>query len=388
MSKETRIKALLTIDTVFFLVEAITGYTVHSLALVADSFHMLNDIVSLVIALWAVKVKNTKKADDRYTYGWQRAEILGALINAVFLLALCFSILMEAIARLVSPPEVTNPKLILVVGCWGLASNMVGLVLFHEHGGHSHSHASSAEENVYGHSNSSSSNVADYLPNTVVERYQPDEESPLISSHSHSHVGGGSTPEKRKSLNMEGVFLHVLGDALGNIGVIITALVIWKTNYSWKFYADPVTSLVITAIIFSTALPLCRKASKILLQATPANMNLNEIKDQIKAIPQVKSVHSFHVWNLNEDQVIASIHVRLNDNCGTGNSNIIDKNSFLQVVAQIREILHRYNIHQVTVQPEFSDSSSPSPEAADVYGPSHKGVCSIDDIANCDVHCK
>ncbi|KHC55308.1 cation diffusion facilitator family transporter, partial [Candida albicans P60002] len=138
-SKEIRIVALLILDTVFFLLEAIIGYTVHSLALIADSFHMLNDIISLIIALWAVRVKNTKPADGKYTYGWQRAEILGALINAVFLLALCFTIIMDSIQRFFEPQEISNPKLILIVGIAGLVSNGVGLVLFHEHG-HSHSH--------------------------------------------------------------------------------------------------------------------------------------------------------------------------------------------------------------------------------------------------------
>ena len=139
-NKEIRIAALLVLDTVFFLLEAIIGYSVHSLALIADSFHMLNDIISLIIALWAVRVKNTKPADGKYTYGWQRAEILGALINAVFLLALCFTIVIDAIQRFFEPAVITQPKLILVVGIAGLCSNGVGLVLFHEHGPVSYTH--------------------------------------------------------------------------------------------------------------------------------------------------------------------------------------------------------------------------------------------------------
>lgn len=384
MLKKLRITTLLVIDTAFFLLEAIVGYSVHSLALVADSFHMLNDIISLVIALWAVEAKNNKKADDRYTYGWQRAEILGALINAVFLLALCFSILMEAMARLFDPPVISNPKMILIVGCCGLLLNIVGLFLFHEHGhshgGHSHSHGGSLsdEEN-----DSLSTNVADYWPDNVVDRAN-NEQSPLLGGHSHSHAGA---PKKTKSLNMEGVFLHVLGDALGNVGVIITALIIWKTNYSWRYYADPITSLVITAIIFSTALPLCRKALNILLQATPPDLNLNEIKKKIDSLPLVKLVHAFHVWNLNETQTVASIHVRLVDSCCDNDPDVITKLSFSKVVTEIREILHGYGIHQVTVQPEFGDPQTPDLES-DAFGPSHKGVCSVDEVANCDVNCR
>lgn len=113
-----------------------TGYAVHSLALVADSFHMLNDVLSLCVGLWAVRVANTGSS-KMYTYGWQRAETLGALVNGVFLVALCLSIFLEAIQRFVEPQVVSNPKLVLIVGCLGLASNILGLFLFHDHG-HSH----------------------------------------------------------------------------------------------------------------------------------------------------------------------------------------------------------------------------------------------------------
>ena len=89
---------------------------------------------------------------------WQRAETLGALVNGVFLVALCLSIFLEAIQRFVEPQHVSNPKLVLIVGCFGLASNLLGLLLFHDHShggggeeghGHSHDEVSHAEE---GHS--------------------------------------------------------------------------------------------------------------------------------------------------------------------------------------------------------------------------------------------
>lgn len=360
-NKELRIGALLALDTVFFLLEAIVGYSVHSLALIADSFHMLNDIISLVIALWAVRVKNTKPADGKYTYGWQRAEILGALVNAVFLLALCFTIIIEAIQRFFEPAEITNPKLILVVGVAGLISNGVGLVLFHEHGhshgggsssGHGHSHAqdeeAQSESPLYSTSNLSNSDVSDYLPERVVSRYDNDT-TPLIKhSHTHDHPA-----PKKKSMNMEGVFLHVLGDALGNVGVIVTALFIWKTNYSWRFLSDPVTSLVITVIIFSSALPLCRKSSKILLQATPPSISTSAIIERVLELPLVKSIHDFHVWNLNEDILIASLHLEIVEAAEEGDDSI-NKAVFLQVVGQVREVLHTFGINSATIQPEFS----------------------------------
>lgn len=386
--------ALLAIDTIFFLIECIVGYAVHSLALIADSFHMLNDIFSLIVALWAVRVAKTKNADARYTYGWKRAEILGALINAVFLLALCFSILIEAIQRLIQPAIVTNPKLILYVGTAGLISNIVGLFLFHEHG-HSHGGSgSSSNGGAHSHSHGDvnedeESTVGALLPDNVVKSY--DEHTGLISgsevsneynatvngngssnnghSHSHSHNDDSSNhnhqhshgdheepkkQQKSRSLNMHGVFLHVLGDALGNVGVMMTAIFIWKTDYSWKYYSDPLISLVITAIIFSSALPLCRRASRILLQATPTHISADQVQNEILSVEGVKSVHDFHIWNLTEDINIASLHVEVDSN----------PEAFLVIASEIRAVLHNYGIHSATVQPEFTGKNHIS---ADVY---------------------
>ncbi|GME77456.1 unnamed protein product [Ambrosiozyma monospora] len=395
--KEIKIISLLLIDTIFFFIEIIVGYAVNSLALIADSFHMLNDIISLIVALWAVNVAKNKEADSKFTYGWQRAEILGALINAVFLLALCFSIFIEAIQRFIMPQEITNAKLILFVGSCGLISNFVGLFLFHDHGHshggsgghshadlfedeeaniglepeHSHSHTgehshshehghSHADEHAHGHSHGhdspdplETSGLDDVLPTVVVKKLDPrvnrylnNDDFKLIHG-SHNHVlkkdsaGDGHT----KSMNMQGVFLHVMGDALGNIGVMATALFIWKTDYSWRFYTDPLISLVITCIIFSSALPLCKSSSRILLQGTPLTVDFNDVKDDILTIPGVLSVHDFHIWNLTERLLIASLHVDLS----------VSPEEFLTVASTIKGCLHEYGIHSATIQPEFSN---------------------------------
>lgn len=382
--KEIRITSLLILDTAFFLLEAIVGYSVHSLALVADSFHMLNDIVSLIIALWAVKIKNNKPADSRYTYGWQRAEILGALINAVFLLALCFSIILDALQRFFQPQVVEQPKLVLIVGSLGLLSNCVGLVLFHEHG-HSHGHSHS-EPPVAQHydENSSNTDLESYFPENVLHRM--DENSSLISKGPKAQE---ENRKKKRSLNMEGVFLHVLGDALGNIGVIMTALFIWKTDYSWRFYTDPLVSLVITGIIFSSALPLCRRSSKILLQATPSNIDSTAVLKAITELPSVKSIHDFHVWNLNEDILIASMHLGLADieeSQTEGVSPHINQDRFNKIVSEVREVLHRFGIHSATIQPEFPTSQPGfvSNSTLNVYAHTNSSNCVIDGTTCCD----
>lgn len=351
--KELRIITLLLIDTCFFLLELIIGYMSHSLALIADSFHMLNDIFSLLVALWAVNVAKNRSPDAKYTYGWKRAEILGALINAVFLIALCVSILIEALQRLLEPQEIKNPKLVLIVGTAGLISNIVGLFLFHDHGhgGHSHSHGGETEHDLESHSHThvsasessmdiNDSNISDIMPGRVLERI--DEHTSLVGKDKKKNK-----KKSTKSLNMHGVFLHVLGDALGNVGVISAALFIWKTDYSWRFYSDPIVSLVITVIIFSSALPLSRRASRILLQATPSTISADEIQREILAVPGVIAVHDFHIWNLTESIFIASIHVKIE----------CTPDQYINSAKLIRNIFHEYGIHSATVQPEFTSDN-------------------------------
>lgn len=439
LSKSTSIMILLAIDTAFFFLELIVGYAVHSLALVADSFHMLNDVISLLVGLWAVKVANQRNHSKTYTYGWQRAETLGALVNGVFLVALCLSIFLEAIQRFVEPQEISHPKLVLIVGSFGLASNIIGLFLFHDHGhghgghshghdehshaeeGHSHDHAvshafqsaevtpaqagkrRSSQSKAKRHSRSQSRNYPTLdeihvhpssFRNSIIEssrahdQEETDEErddsrvgvaaterSPLLaksgnhSLHQRQHPHGtlkrdhhkdhnhkqpkdakasGAHGHSHADLNMRGVFLHVMGDALGNIGVIATALFIWKTNFSWRHYADPGVSLFITIIILLSALPLCKAASRILLQAVPEHLSVDDIKDDISDLDGIVSCHHLHVWQLSDTKLIASLHVQVDfDFKHEGSARYMD------LAKQIRECLHGYGIHSSTIQPEF-----------------------------------
>ncbi|KAI0963787.1 hypothetical protein AcW1_000765 [Taiwanofungus camphoratus] len=429
MNRATRIILLLVIDILFFFVELIVGYAVGSLALVADSFHMLNDVMSLVVALYAIKLTKQTNPDARYSYGWHRAEILAALVNGVFLLALCFSIFLEAMVRLFSTPEISNPRVIVIVGSLGLASNIVGLFLFHEHG-HTHgkeSRPSSKPASL--HSNGGAeyiSKPASHPPNTSPIRTRPrsdsytslvghpvatrasiqqaaqrirspspnglrshksrsrshtrfhpddadqeqivagsssgdsqplDETTPLLPSsdqfeegslhenHNHGKDGYGHS---HGSMNMRALLLHVLGDALGNVGVIATGLVIWHATSSWKFYFDPLISLVITAIIFSSALPLVRSTSFILLQGVPSTVSIEDVKDAILAVDGVLSLHELHIWQLSETKIVASVHVMASRN-----------HDFMPVAVQIRKALHHQGIHSSTIQPEYHPNHPP-----------------------------
>ncbi|OAQ76052.1 zinc homeostasis factor 1 [Purpureocillium lilacinum] len=551
-SKSTRIKVMLIIDTAFFLLELIVGFLAHSLALTADAFHMLNDIISLVIGLWAV-VAAQKETTDEYTFGWVRAEILGAFFNAVFLIALCVSIILEALTRFVEPPEINNPKLILIVGCAGLFSNLLGFVVLgghghshdHDHGdeghdhdrahgehSHDHSHTNDAEEGRAGRDIRSevadeSGDVNDILPEVVVRRATTDrsgtdspettrrirfgddaqgrdesntrgsrasgqsrgrvrrrssksghsrfasiedmsihpasfrqdiiaaslaassngpvaetdsseesavadsendanESSPLLKdsnatsnngtiahkSHSHStsttwrrrarrdssvHDGHNHTmPRKPGSkvsghshadMGMNAMMLHVLGDALGNVGVIITALIIWLTDWPGKIYADPTVSLFITAIILKTSIPLTLATARVLLQATPENICIQDIRQDIERLPGVVSCHHIHVWQLSDTKIVASLHLQVSFPINTHSGE-----KYMQLAKRARKCLHAYGIHSATIQPEFCldqkhqrdhDVAALSLDGATADGPAD-AACLLECVDDCE----
>lgn len=119
-----------------------------SLSMLSDSFHMLSDVIALVVALVAVRFAEKTHATNKNTFGWIRAEVMGALVNAVFLTALCFTIVLEAIERFTEPHEIESPLVVVGVGAAGLLINLLGLCLFHGHagGGHGHSHGGHSHE--------------------------------------------------------------------------------------------------------------------------------------------------------------------------------------------------------------------------------------------------
>lgn len=442
---------------------------------------------------------------------WLRAEILGAFFNAVFLIALCVTIILDAAERFLDPPNIDNPKLILIVGCTGLASNLVGFFVLgghghshgpgdhshgdhddhdHEHGhGHSHDEVAAAEEGRFpgshGHLADDGGPAMDALPHVALARANDDNkpseggrrlqfadvdagqnasrsgnhERRRANSIKHSRLqsiddlslypasfrqniidrsrsnvddcdassttsnddaavnentpltlgsgngakngasaygatskaagNGGAARSRRDSvvhnehnhskprkagkkghghshddMGMNAMVLHVIGDALGNVGVIVTALIIWLTDWPGKHYADPAVSLFITAIILKSCLPLTSATAKILLQATPDQIDIQEIKEDIQALPGVMSCHHVHVWQLSDTKIVASMHIQV-----AFPITEEDGEKYMALAKQARKCLHAYGIHSATIQPEFCiDQSCNHLEGASLDG--------------------
>ena len=163
-------------------------------------------------------------------------------------------------------------------------------------------------------------------------------------------------------MNMRGVFLHVLGDALGNVGVIAAGLFIWLTDFWWRYYTDPLISLLITVIIAASAIPLARSASFILLQGTPSHVPLEDVRNQIMLLDGVMDVHELHVWSLSESKLVGSAHILVSD-----------ATQFSDISEDARRIFHRFGIHSSTIQPEHV--SDPHKAAAHASEASCPVVC-------------
>jgi len=404
----------------FFIAEITVGYMTHSLALVADSFHMLSDAFALVIGLVSVRLSK-KDASNQFTFGWVRAEVVGALINGVFLLAVCFSITMESIERFVETEEIEKPNLLLGVGLGGLAINLFGMCLF---SGHAHAHGGGGGGHGHSHGGGGGGKKKDAALTSAGEdvHVQIDDHDDHNGDHGHGHGHGldasnGSTTSELDAalriqamnpipaalkvkeagdMNMHGVFLHLLGDFLGSIAVVIVALVIiyqtpgddcldpLTTNttvgeavgeavgvdcegWAGVKYLDPFLSLVIVAIILSATIPLVKEAALVLMQTTPTNVDLAVLRSGVNKVGGVLGTHELHVWSLTGATLIASVHVTFKD-----------AKTYVKAAPKIKDFFHVNGIHSLTLQPEFIGKNKQSFNTSDCLLPCADDSCETD----------
>ncbi|KAJ5807054.1 hypothetical protein N7474_010646 [Penicillium riverlandense] len=338
LSRSTRLMIVIGISSCFFLVEISVGFYTHSLALIADAFHYLNDLVGFVIALVALKISESDDSPKDLSFGWQRAQLLGSFFNGVLLFALGISILLQAIDRFISLHRVEDPRLMFIVGSIGLGLNIISAVFLHEHGhGHAHVPSPSVEDPI-----SPSSDICDdSLSKHHNHKHHHSEKlrSSVTGKHDHSH--GHS--HDHGDLGMWGVFLHVICDAANNLGVMVAALVIWFAKYDGRYYADPGVSMGIAVMITLSSLPLVRRSGLILLESVPTGVDMKDVQHDLEQIPGVHSIHELHIWRLNQNKSLASVHVVVDDHSVT---------NFLKTAKIINECFHAYGIHSTTLQPE------------------------------------
>ncbi|PYH82292.1 putative cation diffusion facilitator family metal ion transporter [Aspergillus uvarum CBS 121591] len=329
LTQSQRLQLVILISLSFFIAEISVGFYTRSLALVADAFHYLNDLIGFIVALTALKISAKTDSPQDLSFGWQRSRLLGAFFNGVFLLALGISIFLQSIERFVSIQVVEQPKLVLIIGCVGLALNLISASFLHEH---DHSHG-------------------EVLGGTELQTNAESGTAQVFALHNNHRHNNIRPSTKGYDLGMLGVLVHVLGDAANNVGVIISALVIWLTTAPARYYADPAVSMAIAIVILTTSIPLVRSSGKILLESVPSGINLDDIRHDLETIPGVLSVHELHVWRLNQEKALASVHVAIAKETVS---------EFVQIAQTMSDCFHSYGIHSVTVQPELG-STTPVP---------------------------
>ncbi|KAM7061783.1 calcium/manganese antiporter SLC30A10 [Acridotheres tristis] len=339
--KTCRLIFMLVLTVGFFVAELVSGYLGNSIALVSDSFNMLSDLISLCVGLSTGRIARRSRRGPRATYGYSRAEAVGALSNAVFLTALCFTILVDSVLRLARPEPIDDAQLVLIVGTLGLAVNIVGLLVFQDWGACCRGRrscpappAAAALRDVPGGTPNGEEDEAGDSPN--------DQKSP---------EGGCEKKKEKKSeaLNIRGVLLHVMGDALGSVVVVVTAAIFYvrplgDAPCNWQCYIDPSLTIVMVFIILSSAFPLMKETSTILLQMVPKGVNMQLLTDRLARVPGVSSLHEVHVWELAGGKNIATLHIK----CQT-------PSDYQDASYKIRKIFHEAGVHSVTIQPEYAD---------------------------------
>ena len=230
----------------FVLVELIAGIKAHSLALVSDAGHNFTDALALGLA-WAGFYLQSKPPDEVKTYGYHRAGVLSAFVNALTLVALSVWILYESVARLRAPEPVNETIMMVVAG--------LGLVL----------------------------NGSVMLALRVASR---------------------------DDINVRGAFVHMLGDALGSVAIVLGAAAI---RYTGWVRVDPILSILIALLIVWTAWDIIRESLNILLEGLPRGIYLADVTEAMGTVEGVLGVHHLHIWSLGSNTHALSCHVLIED---------------------------------------------------------------------------
>ncbi|BCS28138.1 cation diffusion facilitator family transporter [Aspergillus puulaauensis] len=332
ISRIQRLSAVIGISMSFFLAEIAVGFYTGSLALVADAFHYLSDIIGFMVALVAAVVEERHSPPQSLTFGWQRSQLVGAFFNGVLLFGLGISIFLQSLERFITLEIVDDPKLVMIVGCVGFGLNIISVLFLHEHDhgdghGHGHDHGHSIAEQETGN------------------EINPDSGFPVDETHIYHKHSLNAKPNSKSDFDLAlmGVFIHVMGDCANNLGVIIAGLVIWLADYHGRYYADPAVSMAIAVMIFFSSLPLIKRSGLILLQSAPDGVEHEDVKHDLLQIPGIRAVHELHIWRLNQKKSLASAHIILESDRAA---------DFPALATTVKECFHAYGIHSVTLQPE------------------------------------
>ncbi|XP_041695786.1 zinc transporter 7 isoform X2 [Coregonus clupeaformis] len=278
---------------------------------------MFFDCTALLAGL-AASVISRWRSNDSFSYGYVRAEVLAGFVNGLFLIFTAFFIFSEGVERALEPPHVNHDRL-LPVSVAGLLVNLVGIFVF-QHGGHGHSHGG---DEGHGHShslfNGNTGHGHSHGGHGHESKHGDGHEHSHGDGHGHSHGGHGHShegPHCHDELHMpgkgsskqilQGVFLHIVADTLGSVGVIISAILMQKYDL---MIADPICSMCISILIGVSVVPLLRESIGILMQRTPPSLD-NALPECYQRVQQLQGVYNLqepHFWTLCTDVYIGTL---------------------------------------------------------------------------------
>ncbi|XP_056413452.1 proton-coupled zinc antiporter SLC30A2 isoform X1 [Hyla sarda] len=280
----------------FMIGEVIGGYIAHSLAIMTDAAHLLTDFASMMISLFALWM-SSRPATKTMNFGWHRAEILGALLSVLSIWVVTGVLVYLAVERIISGNyEIEGEAMLITSGC-AVAVNIIMGVTLHQTG-HGHSHGAE-------------------------------------STHSHSHSSG-----ELNNPSVRAAFIHVVGDLLQSLGVLVAAYVIYfKPEYK---IIDPICTFLFSVLVLGTTLTILRDVLLVLMEGTPKGVDFNMVKDTLLSINGVKALHSLHIWALTVSQPVLSVHIAINE----------DADSQMVLKEASSRLQSKFHFHTTTIQIE------------------------------------
>jgi zinc transporter 2 len=337
---------------IFMTVELVGGIKANSLAILTDAAHLLSDVAAFAISLFSLWAAGWE-ATPRQSYGFYRIEILGALVSIQLIWLLTGIIVYQAIDRLVTGSQDVDGFLMFLVAAFGLVVNIIMAVLLgHDHGhGHGHDHG----HGHHGHSHGLTVSTHD-LTKDEHHHHTHDhghsthhhDENHSKDAHHHGHEGvtepllgeSKDKSKKKRNINVQGAYLHVLGDSIQSVGVMIGGAVIWYKP-EWKI-VDLICTLFFSLIVLGTTINMLRNILEVLMESTPREIDATQLESGILEMEEVVAVHELHIWAITVGKILLACHVKINRDADA--DMVLDK-----VVDYIKRV---YNISHVTIQIE------------------------------------
>ena len=323
---------------IFMIIEFIGGYFAGSIAIMSDAAHLLSDFLGFIISIVSIHISR-RTASTEMSFGYHRAEVIGALVSVNLIWGLTIWLFYEATFRIFNPQPI-NGEIMLITGILGLIFNVImGLILMRYGIDHSlHSHGSGEDDDHHGHSHSAikKKNTSASIMTESNKKFHDHGHSHEDShdhghshedSHDHGHSHGASNDndtihkegdghdhdhgqnhddDGQENVNVKAALVHILGDLIQNIGVIIAALIIYM--YPSQVIFDPICTYAFSIIVLLTTTRIVKDCIKILMEGSP-DVDIDELKKELSNLKGVKGLHDVHIWSLSLGKVSFSCHI-------------------------------------------------------------------------------